>query len=167
MIVFSEKVGILSQLAAPRSIRGLIFWWSKIQPCTKGEKLFKYYSIDYTINIWLKSGARQGTESRIVYFKQWEIQSRPWNTGQRARLVALHRRQLGFFFFDGQSSTWYKIAKNIDTRCPSNEKTLSLKIYPKGLRAESARTVTGRQCPHSSVGEVFLAHRPGFTRKRL
>ena len=27
----------------------------------------------------------------------------------------------------------------------------------KGLRAESARAVTGRQCPHSGVGEDFLA----------
>ena len=29
-------------------------------------------------------------------------------------------------------------------------------IYPKGLRAESARAVTGRQCPHSGVGGNFL-----------
>ena len=32
---------------------------------------------------------------------------------------------------------------------------------PKGLRAESARAVTGRRCPHSGVGEDFLARRPG------
>ena len=32
---------------------------------------------------------------------------------------------------------------------------------PKGLGAESARAVTGRRCPHSGVGEDFLAHRPG------
>ena len=32
---------------------------------------------------------------------------------------------------------------------------------PKGLRAESARAVTGRRCPHSGVGEDFLVHRPG------
>ena len=31
----------------------------------------------------------------------------------------------------------------------------------KGLRAESARAVTGRRCPHSGVGEDFLARRPG------
>ena len=30
---------------------------------------------------------------------------------------------------------------------------------PKGLRAESARAVTGRRCPHSGVGEDFLACR--------
>ena len=29
-------------------------------------------------------------------------------------------------------------------------------------RAESARAVTGGQCPHSGVGEDFLARRPGF-----
>ena len=28
-------------------------------------------------------------------------------------------------------------------------------------RAESARAVTGRRCPHSGVGEDFLGHRPG------
>ena len=28
------------------------------------------------------------------------------------------------------------------------------------LRAESARAVTGRQCPHGGVGEDFLARRP-------
>ena len=27
---------------------------------------------------------------------------------------------------------------------------------PKGLRAESARAVTGKQWPHSGVGEDFL-----------
>ena len=32
-------------------------------------------------------------------------------------------------------------------------------------RAESARAVTGRQCPHSGVGEDFLARRPGFFTK--
>ena len=29
------------------------------------------------------------------------------------------------------------------------------------LRAESARAVTGRRCPHSGVGEDFLERRPG------
>ena len=29
------------------------------------------------------------------------------------------------------------------------------------LRAESARAVTGRRCPHSGVGEDFLVRRPG------
>ena len=37
---------------------------------------------------------------------------------------------------------------------------------PKGLRAESARAVTGRRCPHSGVGEDFLARRPVFFTKR-
>ena len=31
-----------------------------------------------------------------------------------------------------------------------------------GLRVESARAVTGGQCPHSGLGEDFLAHRPFF-----
>ena len=33
---------------------------------------------------------------------------------------------------------------------------------PKGLHAESARAVTGRQCPHSGEGEDFLTRRPSF-----
>ena len=33
---------------------------------------------------------------------------------------------------------------------------------PEGLRAESARTVTGRRCPHNGVGEDFLARQPVF-----
>ena len=37
---------------------------------------------------------------------------------------------------------------------------------PKGLRAESARAVTGRRCPHSGVGEDFLVRRPVFFTKR-
>ena len=36
---------------------------------------------------------------------------------------------------------------------------------PKGLRAESARAVTGRRCPHSGVGEDFLVSRPGLLTK--
>ena len=37
---------------------------------------------------------------------------------------------------------------------------------PKGLRAESARAVTGRRCPHSGVGEDFLVCQPVFFTKR-
>ena len=33
---------------------------------------------------------------------------------------------------------------------------------PKGLRAESARAFTGRQCPHSRKGEDFLTCQPDF-----
>ena len=36
----------------------------------------------------------------------------------------------------------------------------TLVIQP--LRAESARAVTGRQCPHSGEGEDFLTCQPGF-----
>ena len=32
----------------------------------------------------------------------------------------------------------------------------------KGLRAESARAVTGRRCPHSGKGEDFLTGQPDF-----
>ena len=35
-------------------------------------------------------------------------------------------------------------------------------IQPKGLRAESARAVTGRRCPHSGKGEDFLTGQPDF-----
>ena len=33
---------------------------------------------------------------------------------------------------------------------------------PKGLRAESARALTGRRCPHSGKGEDFLTGQPDF-----
>ena len=33
---------------------------------------------------------------------------------------------------------------------------------PKGLRAESASAVTGRQCPHSGKGEDFLTGQLNF-----
>ena len=33
---------------------------------------------------------------------------------------------------------------------------------PKGLRAESARAVTGRRCPQSGKGEDFLTGQPDF-----
>ena len=36
---------------------------------------------------------------------------------------------------------------------------------PKGLRAESARAVTGRWCPHSGKGEDFLTGQPVFLTK--
>ena len=34
--------------------------------------------------------------------------------------------------------------------------------YPLGLRAESARAVTDRQCPHIGKGEDFLTGQPDF-----
>ena len=37
---------------------------------------------------------------------------------------------------------------------------------PKGLRAESARAVTGRRCPHSEKGEGFLTGQPDFFTER-
>ena len=40
--------------------------------------------------------------------------------------------------------------------------TLTHLSSPKGLRAESARAVTGRPCPHSGEGEDFLTRQPGF-----
>ena len=33
---------------------------------------------------------------------------------------------------------------------------------PKGLRAESARAVTGRRCHHNGEGEDFLTGQPDF-----
>ena len=36
------------------------------------------------------------------------------------------------------------------------------RVGPKGLRAESARAVTGRRCPHSGEGEDFLTRQLGF-----
>ena len=36
---------------------------------------------------------------------------------------------------------------------------------PKGLRAESARAVTGRRCPHSGEGEDFLMGQLNFFTK--
>ena len=35
-------------------------------------------------------------------------------------------------------------------------------LFLSSLRAESARAVTGRQCPHSGEGKDFLTHQPGF-----
>ena len=42
----------------------------------------------------------------------------------------------------------------------------SLKTFLSSSRAESARAVTGRRCPHSRVGEDFLVSRPVFFTKR-
>ena len=36
---------------------------------------------------------------------------------------------------------------------------------PKGLRAETARAVTGRQCPQSGEGEDFLTGQLDFSTK--
>ena len=36
---------------------------------------------------------------------------------------------------------------------------------PKSPRAESARAVTGRRCPHSGRGEDFLSRQPDFFRE--
>ena len=38
----------------------------------------------------------------------------------------------------------------------------SPRVGPKGLRAESARAVTGRRCPDSGEGEDFLTCQPFF-----
>ena len=37
---------------------------------------------------------------------------------------------------------------------------------PKGLRAESARAVTGKRCPHSGKGEDFLSRQRDFFTER-
>ena len=42
---------------------------------------------------------------------------------------------------------------------------LAKRAGPKGLRAESARAVTGRQCPHSGEGEDFLMGQLNFFTK--
>ena len=38
---------------------------------------------------------------------------------------------------------------------------------PEGLRAESDRAVTGRRCPHSGVGDDFLARPPFLLTKKV
>ena len=45
----------------------------------------------------------------------------------------------------------------------------SVSLLLSSPRAESARAVTGRRCPHSGDGEDFLTHQPGFffLQKRL
>ena len=42
---------------------------------------------------------------------------------------------------------WYRLLQDFEKK---ND------LDAKGLRAESARAVTGRQCPHSGEGEDFL-----------
>ena len=37
-----------------------------------------------------------------------------------------------------------------------------MRAGPKGLRAEIARAVTGRRCPHSGKGEDFLTGQLNF-----
>ena len=39
---------------------------------------------------------------------------------------------------------------------------VALLVFIQGLRAESTKAVTGRQCPHSREGEDFLTRRPSF-----
>ena len=43
------------------------------------------------------------------------------------------------------------------TRPDMNNRLTPEGKYPKGLRAESGRAVTGRRCPHSREGEDFLS----------
>ena len=50
------------------------------------------------------------------------------------------------------------VALNIN----ANKALFSPRAGPKGLRAESARAVTGRRCPHSGKGEDFLTGQPDF-----
>ena len=60
----------------------------------------------------------------------------------------------------GQNHTSKTFTFNIDETI--------LSIYParaKGLRAESARAVTSRRCPHSGEGEDFLTGQPVFFTK--
>ena len=47
--------------------------------------------------------------------------------------------------------------------CSGNTSQIQLmNLLVKGLRAESARAVTERRCPHSGVGEDYLARQPFF-----
>ena len=54
----------------------------------------------------------------------------------------------------------YKIFDNC-TSCLSSPR--AKRTGPKGLRAESARAVTGRRCLHSGRGEDFLSRQPNFS----
>ena len=50
--------------------------------------------------------------------------------------------------------------KNLSYALRENDsESNSLRESSTGLRAESARAVTGRRCPHSGEGEDFLTHR--------
>ena len=44
---------------------------------------------------------------------------------------------------------------------------VDLIVHLSSPRAESARAVTGRRCPHSGRGEDFLSRQPDFLRKQL
>ena len=67
------------------------------------------------------------------------------------------------------------MGKKLDERCHNvgeavnhDQSVLTLssprakRAGPKGLRAESARAVTGRRCPHSGEGEDFLTGQLNF-----
>ena len=71
-------------------------------------------------------------------------------------------------------SCWFPCCLQVKMRSVLTSSFVSLKWFssphakragPKGLRAESARAVTGRRCPHSGEGEDFLSHQPDFFTK--
>ena len=86
--------------------------------------------------------------------------------------IKLKRREL--VFMGGSLTCWELWGTNDDGDyggdvgdhnydCNANAK----RAGGKGLRAESARAVTGRRCPHSGKGEDFLSRQPNFLRKQL
>ena len=68
-------------------------------------------------------------------------------------------------------SCWFPCCLQVKMRSVLTSSFVSLKWFssphakragPKGLRAESARAVTGRRCPHSGEGEDFLSRQPDY-----
>ena len=65
-----------------------------------------------------------------------------------------------FFSYHAYSISPSFFTSRFSTSCSSSPR--AKRTGPKGLRAESARAVTGRQCPHSGKGEDFLTGQLNF-----
>ena len=61
-----------------------------------------------------------------------------------------------------QTTKVYKATKSPRLGCAIIQTTRAKRTGPEGLRAESARAVTGRRCPHSGKGEDSLTGQLNF-----
>ena len=81
--------------------------------------------------------------------------------GERGGPYIFKANLLASVNFDRWLQQWWHVSLNSNNISYPARALRALGLL-SSLRAESARAVTGRRCPHSGRGEDFLSHQPDF-----
>ena len=121
---------------------------------------FRLYFLQYNLNDFAFSKI-PGTRFHSTDLKLYKsTKTTPPVENHRRRLSKSQHQALSYNKFGhGNLHTLFFINKVSVSGNNLFERNPTYRYYPartKGLRAESARAVTGRRCPHSGEGEDFL-----------